>query len=69
MRVVKVHHAGLTGTNLTGANLSHASGLMQDILDDACADARMLPVLDSAFDVETDNALVWTKVPSNQHDP
>ena len=39
MRGVKLHYANLIGTNLTGVNLSHASGLTQDILDDACADA------------------------------
>ena len=69
MRGVKLHHASLIGTNLTGVNLSHALGLTQDILDDACADARRPPVLDSAFDGETGNALVWKKAPSNQHDP
>ena len=69
MRGVKLHHANLIGTNLTGVNLSHALGLTQDISDDACADARRPPVLDSAFDGETGNALAWKKAPSNQHDP
>ena len=69
MRGVKLHDASLIGTSLTGVNLSHASGLPQDILDDACADAGRPPVLDSTFDAETGNALVWKKAPSNQHDP
>ena len=69
MRGVKLHHANLIGTNLTGVNLSHALGLTQDILDDTCADAGRPPVLDSTFDAETGNALVWKKAPSNQHDP
>ena len=61
MRGVKLHHANLICTNLTGVNLSHASGLTQGILDDACADVRRPPVLASAFDVLTGNALAWNE--------
>ena len=61
MRGVKLHHASLISMNLTGVNLSHASGLTQGILDDACADVRRPPVLASAFDVDTGNALVWNE--------
>ena len=58
MRGVKLHHVNLIGTNLTGVNLSHASGLTQSVLDSACADIRRSPVLDNTFDVESGNALV-----------
>ena len=66
MRGVKLHHANLIGTNISGVNLSHASGLTQSMLDSACADIKRPPVVDNAFDVETGDALVWKKAPRNQ---
>ena len=65
LRGVKLHYAILARTNLTRTDLSHATGLTQSILDDACADPRMPPRLDYAFDAETGKALVWRKAPSN----
>ena len=68
MRGVKLDHANLIGTNVSGVNLSHASGLTQSMLDSACADIRRPPVLENAFDAETGDALIWKKTPRNQHD-
>ena len=65
LRGVKLHYAFLARTNLTRTDLSHATGLTQSILDDACADPRMPPRLDYAFDAETGKALVWRKAPGN----
>ena len=66
LRGVKLHYANLARTNLTQADLSLASGLTQQILDDAYAEARNPPRLDYAFDTETGEALVWRKTAANR---
>lgn len=57
MRRVKMDHAILAHTDLTHVDLSGALGLTQSSLDYACADPRMPPRLESAFDVETGKLL------------
>ena len=59
LRGVKLHYANLIRANLTGTDLSFASGLTQLVLDDAYADPKMPPRLDYAFDAETGQPLVW----------
>ena len=66
LRGVKLHNAYLARTNLTQVDLSHASGLTQSILDDACADPRMPPKLENAFDAETGKALEWKANPCKE---
>ena len=63
LRGVKLHYANLARTNLTRSDLSHASGLTQSILDNACADPRMPPRLGYTFDAETGKVLVWCGKP------
>ncbi len=68
LRGVRLDHAQLRGTNLTGSDLSRASGLTQWALDDAYAEDRMPPVLDYAFDAVTGAALVWRKSDGNRQE-
>ena len=61
LREAKLHYAILQGTNLTNTDLSHASGLTQYALNDACADPRMPPRLNFAFDAYSHKQLVWNR--------
>ena len=66
LRGVKLHYAYLARTNLSQTDLSYASGLIQSILDDACADPRRPPKLDYAFDADTGAPLVWRGNPPTE---
>ena len=59
LRGAKLYHANLRRTNLSGVDLSFASGLTQFYLDGAYADSEMTPRLEYAFDADTGEKLVW----------
>ena len=54
-----LRYASLYHANLTNVDLSSASGITQAALDDTYADPKTPPRLNSAFDSDTDEPLVW----------
>ena len=49
----------ILGANLSGSDLSRATGLVQDKLDKACADPDNPPELGDTLDAETGKPLIW----------
>ena len=56
----------ILGANLSGSDLSRATGLIQDELDQVCAEPNNPPKLGGAFDAETGEQLVWRGKPFNE---
>ena len=63
MRATKLDDASLILTNLSNADLSGSSGLIQECLDTVTFDHEKPPKLDNVLDAETGEQLVWNGKP------
>ena len=61
LRGAQMDEASLFLTILSRVDLSHATGLTQDQLDDARADPDDVPRLDGVIDAKTEDPIVWKK--------